>query len=1433
MFNKIISFSIKNKLFIGILTLGLICIGIYSLKQIPIDAVPDITNNQVQIVTTSKSLAPQEVEQYITYPVEIAMANIPGIEEIRSISRYGLSVVTLIFEDNIDLLKARQFVSEQIKEAENEIASELGTPEMMPITTGLGEIYQYILTVEKGYESKYSITELRTIQDWIVRRQLMGTKGIIDISTYGGKLKQYEVAVKPDLLRNYNITISEVFEALKSNNENAGGSYIEKGNSSYYIRALGTVKAKEDIEQTVVSTINEVPILIKDLAEVRIGSAPRFGAMTMDGKGEVVGGISLMYKGENSAQVIQNVKDRIKIIKEALPEGVKIQPYLDRSELVGRAINTVSKNLLEGGLIVIFVLVLLLGNFRAGLVVASVIPLSLLFAITLMNIFGVSANLMSLGAIDFGLVVDGSIIVVEAIIHRLYLGKNRILTQQEMDDAVFTSSSKIRKSAAFGEIIILIVYLPILALTGIEGKMFGPMAQTVSFAILGALILSLTYVPMMSALCLNKKIILKETIADKIMNRAAKAYLPLLQKILVNSKIAIISTLLIFIASIYAFSKMGGEFIPTLEEGDLALQASIQPGSSLTESIKTTSKIERLLKENFPEVKHVVSKIGAAEIPTDPMGIENFDIMIAMKDQSEWTTSQDREELAFLMKEKLEDIIGVAIEITQPIQLRFNELISGSKSDIAIKIFGEDSKILFKKANEAAKLIQGIKGIGDLTVEQVTGLPQLLINYDRAQIARYGVSIADLNTIIKSSYAGKIAGTVYENERKFDLVVRLHPEAKKDLKLNTLYIKTAKGIQVPISELANIRIENGPNQISRENAQRRVTIGINARNRDVESLVTDIQNKLNSQLNLAPGYIVKYGGQFENLNKAKKRLGIAVPVALALIILLLFITFDSFKYALLIFTAVPLSAIGGIVALYLRGMPFSISAGIGFIALFGVAVLNGIVLISYFNTLKKEKPETPILDIILEGAKVRLRPVLLTATVASLGFLPMAISSSAGAEVQKPLATVVIGGLITATFLTLLILPALYQIMEKKKQIKPPKGIAILILLIGFSTMKAQESKTILTQEEAVEMATQNAVAIKNATLDIENAKASKKGAFTLAPIRVSYQDVGVAEGINETEWSVLQNFGSIITQVKRSKLASAQIKLEESNKKLTQRQVILKVSTLYQQWQFLYAKLQLIDEQLDNNKYIKEISSTLHTSGEISGLENDLAILRSVSIETQRSNIYKDFIAIENQLKKELQLNKAIKPATRIPGKLNLPILEKDTSLEFSDNLQLQNEVSEKNVSLAKSKYYPEISAGIINRKTGNTKAYNGFKVQVNIPIWFWSNNSKVKQQKISQEQLANETNALAIAVENNIKSAKEQVITFNEQLSKINDETLKKANDFVSKLKIAFKEGEIDAYQYAQSFESYFQTMQNYLDLVYNYNQSIISYQYYIDTL
>lgn len=1031
MLDKIIHFSINNKFIIGLFTLILIVVGGYSAYTLPIDALPDITNNQVQIITSSPTLATQEVEQFITYPIEQSVKPIPKIVELRSISRFGLSVVTVVFEEDVDIYWARAQISERIKEAENAIPKGVGTPEMAPVSTGLGEIYQYVVFPEKGYENKYDATQLRTIQDWIIKPQLIGTKGVAEVNTLGGYLKQYEIAVQPDKLKSMNTTISEIFDALEVNNENTGGAYIDKKPYAYFIRGIGMVNGIDDINKIVVKNQNGIPILIRDVAKVQIGSSIRYGAVTKDGKGEEVSGMVMMLKGENSGQVVTRVKEKMEQIKKSLPKGVSIEPFMDRTKLVNKAISTVEKNLIEGALIVIFILVLLLGNWRAGLVVASVIPLSLLFAISMMRLFGVSGNLMSLGAIDFGLIVDGAVIIVEAIIHRLQVSNKGKLTTKQMNEEVFEAASKIRSSAAFGEIIILIVYLPILALVGIEGKMFGPMAQTVSFAILGAFILSLTYVPMMSSLALKKETGHKKNISDRIITGLYNFYAPLLEKAL-RVKGAIIAVAIgLFAAALFVFNSLGGEFIPTLDEGDIATHLIIASGSSLSQEIEATTKAEQILKAKFPEVKMIVTKIGSAEIPTDPMPIEAGDMIILLKDKSEWTSAKTKEELMQQMEKALEDIPGATTEFSQPIQMRFNELMTGVRSDVAIKIFGDDIEMLVSKGDEVMQLINGISGVSDAKLERVAGLPQITVRYNKDKLALYGLKIGDLNKVIRMGFAGEAAGLVYEGEKRFDLVVRLDSNSRQDISnLKALFITLPSGNQIPLEQVADINFEDGPMQISREDGKRRIVVGFNVRGADVKSVVEKIQAKLDAQLKLPDGYFVTYGGQFENLIDANKRLAIAVPVALALIFVLLYFTFKSVKQSILIFTAIPLSAIGGVFALWLRDMPFSISAGVGFIALFGVAVLNGIVLIGYFNQLKAEGMHN-VYDRIKEGTKVRLRPVIMTASVASLGFLPMAISSSAGAEVQKPLATVVIGGLITATLLTLIVLPILYLYFEK------------------------------------------------------------------------------------------------------------------------------------------------------------------------------------------------------------------------------------------------------------------------------------------------------------------------------------------------------------------------------------------------------------------
>ena len=1033
MLESIVSFSIKNKFIIAMATLALIVYGSYSVTQLPIDAVPDITNTQVQVITLSPSLAAPEVERLVTFPVEQTMTTIPGITEMRSFSRFGLSVVTIVFSEETDIYWARQQVNERLNQAKGMIPAGSGSPELAPLTTGLGEIYQYTLQAKKGYEKKYTPMDIRTIQDWIVRRQLLGTEGVADVSGFGGFTKQYEVAIDPEKLRSMNVTISEVFAALEKNNQNTGGAYIDEKPFAYFIRSEGMVQNLEDIENIIVKTNNGLPVLVRNVAEVKLGHANRYGAMTYNNDGETVGAIVLMLKGSNSSRVIKKVKERIAIIEKTLPEGIEIKPYLDRTKLVNSAISTVSKNLAEGALIVVFVLVLLLGNFRAGLIVASVIPLAMLFAIILMNTFGVSGNLMSLGAIDFGLIVDGAVIIVEATMHHLAMrGVVQRLTQTEMDEEVNLSATKMMRSAAFGQIIILIVYLPILSLVGIEGKMFRPMAQTVAFAIIGALILSITYVPMVSSVLLSKNTGHKPTISDRIINFIHRVYSPLIHFALKKRLLVVSSSAVLLILSIFLFLTLGGEFIPQLDEGDFAVDTRLLTGSSLSQSIEVAEKSSKVILDNFQEVKSVVGKIGNSDIPIDPMPIEAMDLIIVLKEKSEWTSASTREELADKISAKLHQVIpGVTYGFQQPIQMRFNELMTGARQDVVLKIYGEDLNLLATYAEKIGKIANTVAGAEDVFVEPIGGLPQLVVTFDRAKLALFGLNIEEANRALRTGFSGEAAGMVFENEKRFELVVRLVESKRLSIEdIKALYISDAHGSQIRLEQLAEIKLKVGPNQIQRDDAKRRIAVGFNVRGRDVATIVGEIDAKIQSQIKFQPGYIVTYGGSFKNLEEATQRLMIAVPVALVLIFILLYFAFSSLRHGLLIFTAIPLSAIGGVFALWVRGMPFSISAGVGFIALFGVAVLNGIVLIAEFTRLKNSGLSN-LNEVVLRGTEVRLRPVIMTALVASLGFLPMALSSSSGSEVQRPLATVVIGGLITATLLTLVVLPVLYTYIEK------------------------------------------------------------------------------------------------------------------------------------------------------------------------------------------------------------------------------------------------------------------------------------------------------------------------------------------------------------------------------------------------------------------
>ncbi len=1427
------------------MTLFLIIWGVWSASRLPIDAVPDITNNQVQIITACPTLAGQEVEQLVTFPIEQSIANIPDIEETRSISRFGLSVVTVVFKENADLYFARQLINEKLKEAAEQIPKGIGTPELAPVSTGLGEVYQYILHPKKGSEKKYDPKELRAMQDWIVRRQLNGTPGIAEINSFGGQLKQYEVAIDPNRLRAMGVSITDIFTALEKNNRNTGGAYIDKKPNAYFIRGIGIVKSLEDIRNiSVKNKTGSVPVFIKDVAEVRFGSAVRYGAMTYNGKVDAVGGVVMMLKGANSHEVVNNIKARIPVIQKSLPEDVVIEPFLDRTDLVGRAMKTVEKNLIEGALIVIFVLVVFLGNLRAGLIVASAIPLSLLFALGMMNVFGVSANLMSLGAIDFGLIVDGAVIIVEATLHHLGLRRSaQKLTQAEMDEEVFRSVSKIRKSAAFGEIIILIVYIPILTLVGVEGKMFTPMAKTVGFAILGALILSLTYIPVMSALFLSKKPIHKETFSDKLMNRLQHIYQPLLRKAVKCKYIIVSATVAVFIMTLFIFKNMGGEFIPQLQEGDYAFHCILPQGSSLSQSIETSMQASRIIKK-FDEVKMVIGKTGSAEVPTDPMPPEASDLIIVLKPQDEWKSKKSYEELSDEIMEKLEVIPGVFFEKNQPIQMRFNELMTGIRQDVAVKIFGENLDSLSMYADKVAKTIQTVKGTTVPQIERISGLPQINVEYDRTRMANYGLNIEEVNDVLSTAFAGKSAGQVFENERHFDLVVRLDSLHRTHIDdVRNLMISTPAGTQIPLSQVADIGYKLGPAQISREEGKRRIVIGFNVKDRDVESVVKDIQAKLD-HMKLPSGYYFTYGGQFENLQAAGKRLTIAVPVSLLLIFMLLYFTFRSFRQAILIFTAIPMSAIGGVFALIIRDMPFSISAGIGFIALFGVAVLNGIVLIGTFNELKREG-EKSALKRVFEGTKIRLRPVLMTATVASLGFLPMAVSTGAGAEVQKPLATVVIGGLLTATFLTLFVLPMLYLIFNdgisgKKIKTKPVTAVVILMFLFSGPFWNAQARP--ISVEQAMEMAAGNNLSIQSKNVSIQSVEALRGTAKELPKLNFDAQLGQYNSPKFDQSFSVSQSIPFPTLFKARKELISENIRSRQIDREITLNELMKQVRTYYYQIEYLQynqLKLQSLDSLYQD--FIR-IATVRFKAGDIKKIEINTAETQKGEIglllnqnKVYLNNAYSSLKTLLNTVENiEVPLNKNYEPL-KAENLLDSTAVERNPILR---SFYQEIEVAEKNKQVEKSQGLPEFSIGYTNQsltgfhtRNGQEQFYNSVDrfhsvtLGIAIPLTFGA--TKARVQSLEYQKQAAETQAklqekqLLTQLKNAWSQYGQDVLQYDYYVK----QAIPNAEKMVKAAQLGYKTGEISYVEYLFALRTATDIQLKYLESIQQVNQSVIT--------
>ncbi|MGK7397096.1 MAG: CusA/CzcA family heavy metal efflux RND transporter [Candidatus Cyclobacteriaceae bacterium M3_2C_046] len=1446
MINSLISFSIKNKLIIFLATFTMVAFGIYSTTQIPIGAVPDITNNQVQVITTSRNLSTLDVEQFITYPVELEMANLPGVKEIRSVSKFGLSVVTIVFEDDLGTYLPRQLIAEKIKSAQEKIPQGFGTPEMGPITTGLGEIYQYTVETRQGYEEQYSIQEIRTIQDWMIKRQLSGIPGVVEINTWGGYLKQYEVSVNPERLKSYQITLGEVYQALASNNDNTGGSYIEKSAESYFVRGEGMVTSLDDIRKIVVKTRNGLPVLVEDIGEVKYGDAVRFGAITGNGTGEKVMGQIMMLKGANSAKVIEAVKARMAEVEATLPEGLFINDFLERTELIHKTTSTITENLVLGALIVIFVLVILMGNLRSGLIVASVIPLSLLFGLSLMYVFGVDVNLMSLGAIDFGILVDGAVIIVEFIVFQvtkkqaeLKLLKGQDL-QQEKDNIAIDSSSRMMRSAIFGQIIILIVFIPILSLTNVEGKMFRPMALSFIFILIGAMILCLTYVPAISAMFIKPPKKGKVTLADRIMNFLHKFYDPTIRYALSHRKLVIFTSILLLGATVFTFIRMGGEFIPTLDEGDYVIQPVLKPGTSLSETIRINTSIENILLENFPEVEQVVTRIGAAEVPTDPMSMEMSDIIVILKDKDEWVSADSKELLADEMKEKLSVIPGIGYEFTQPIEMRFNELITGVRADVAVKIYGEDLDLLYEKGNEIKNLINRVEGASDVNVEQIVGLPQVSVVYNRQKLAKYGLKINDLNDMIRMSFAGKTAGSVFEGEKRFDMVVRLNEHYRNNLEtISDLYLDLPGGGQIPLREVADITFKTGPAQISRDNTRRRIVVSINVRNRDVESLVQEIQDIVNKNISLPDGYYVTYGGQFENLQHAKKRLMVAVPVALLLIFVLLHFTFNSIKQAALVYSAIPLAAIGGVFFLWIRGMPFSISAGVGFIALFGIAVLNGIILISFFNELKYEEGIKDIRQRVLTGTKMRLRPVILTAATDILGFFPMAFSTSAGAEVQRPLATVVIGGLFTATFLTLVVLPVIYYIFDEMeiswkphfKVSRAAGGILLIFALLLPAWSWGQEKKTI-NLSDAIQLAFENNAQLQASELQIEKNQKLQKTAFDPGSTMLY---LGTEENSYDMENDGIDSYGlqqSIqfpTVYTAQSKVLKTSTRMSRYNFQMDQRTIEKNVSQAYYQLLYHQQRYQILTYLDSLFLRFYQAASRRYELGESDYLEKLSAQSQYNQININQKQAAADIASTYDVLASYLQIKQEFEIKADSLEKVNLS----EDNLNLKDHPRIKyftalSDMAQAKLNLERNKLLPGIYFQYFLQNVNNQTGFFGYQAGLNIPLWFIPQSARIQSAKIQNEITGYQAQNYLVNLEAGYDQLVSQLNKYEVALQYFSEQGIQMARELEQVSGRQYQEGESGYLQYIQSLQQAARIRLSYLDNLNQYNQTAFELKY-----
>lgn len=1445
MLRSIIAFSVGHKTIVFIGVLALIVAGVYATLHIPIDAVPDITNNQVQVITVSEGLPAEDVEKLVTFPVERLMSNLPEVIEVRSISRFGLSLVTVVFEEHTPVLQARQLVGEQLNRAAAEIPDIFGSPEMMPITTGLGEIYQYTLEVEPGYESRYGPMELRTIQDWLVKRQLAGIEGIVETGSFGGLVKQYEVAYHPEKLAALGVTPIMLMEALERNNANASGGYFNERRKAVYLRTEGLVGSLEEIAQIPVASNAGFPVLVGDVADVRYAPALRYGALTKDGKGETVGGISLLLKGANAKATVERVKERVQEVQSSLPEGIRIEPYLERSELVGRTIDTAVENLVAGGLVVALILIFFLGNLRAGLIVASIVPLSMLFALVMMYLTGVSANLMSLGAVDLGIVVDGAVIIVEGILHAMALGVlGKVLTKPEMDRLVIDNAVHIYKSAAFGVLIILVVFVPVLYLGGIEGKMFKPMALTLIFALLGALILSMTYVPAASALMLRHIDLRKKTLGERWMDWMRRGYHRWLHGVLPRRILTFGGLALLMGLTLWRMTQMGAVFVPDLEEGDIAIEMAVPSGSSLKEVVALATEMEQILLDQFPEVRGVVSKIGTAEIPTDPMAIEDADVMVLMKPKSEWTSASNRSEISAMMKEALEVLPEVEFEFTQPIQLRFNELISGSKADIAVKIFGPDPATLRKVGERAAAIIGKVDGAADVKLERTEGLPQLIIRPNREQLAWHGIDLADVNLAIQSNYAGTKAGVVYEEEKRFDLVMRRAMRGDEAPDFSGVFLQSRLGYQVPLSEVIDMVRDEGVAMVSRERAQRRISIGVNVRDRSLTETVGDIQVALQNSLQMPPGYTLSYEGEFRNYEEARDRLSVAVPAALIIILMLLYFTFPHWRHALFVFSAVPFTTIGGIWALALRDLPFSISAGIGFIALFGVGVLNSIVLISHVNTLRGEQPDQPLRDVVAQASADRFRPVLLTAITAILGFLPMALSTSVGAEVQRPLATVVIGGLFVDTFLTLVYLPKLYLWVEgrishrssnaggkKRGRTHGLLGAVLVWIATTFSAGSATAQTTTNWDAFRAEAFERNPnLDIADMTLEMEKARTGENWLIEPTELEYGYGQLNKVPFEDDYQWLFTQRFGSIPMHVNRGKRQGARIGATEAEIVAFRTHFEADLKTGYLRWIIASERLQKTSEYATHLDSLKRMVDDQAAAGAVSRIEQSL-----FETEVMRARRAKADMAVRLQqtrldLERLCQFNLgAVKPAEDGGFGLLHPVPDSLFTERFTKAQELRIQEQEYQLKMQRAAFFPALSAGYQRAKLEGELGGDAVFLGVAVPLWYGPDKSRAQQAGIGLMQEKSRLDAVKFTVESEARQAYEAYQTLKELFDQSGAEMAQTAHTLDTRARAAFAAGETDVYQLRQSVTAAYQLYLEFLSLAESYGTTRIELMRY----